>query len=238
MRDLPIIFSAPMVRALLAGNKTQTRRVIEPYKPQPSAKSVPDDLIAGKTAVNGILAYSTSGFRPRYRVGDRLYARENFIATWGDRFGGRGLRVEHGEVKQKNGTVEAITPSNPIFVLYKANSDDVPHVRWRPSIHMPRWASRLTLVVTGVKVERLQDISPEDARDEGVERRSKLVRQMWLFGADQAGRDAIYLHACIWEYEKLWNEINGPDAWSSNPWVAAYTFTVHRCNISEMGKQP
>lgn len=84
-----------------------------------------------------------------------------------------------------------------------------------PSIHMPRWASRITLKVTDVRVERLQQISLQDVRAEGCE-----VREFWLFGSDTEGRRLI--GAAV--YRQLWEQINGPDSWALNPWVWAISF--------------
>ena len=94
--------------------------------------------------------------------------------------------------------------------------------RWRPSIHMPRSASRLTLTVTEVRVQRLQDISEEDARAEGIE--GEFLP--WPQG--------------YWTYRpyfaELWNSLHGPDAWDANPWVVALSFTVQHGNIDQIGK--
>ena len=110
------------------------------------------------------------------------------------------------------------------WVRYRATDElDVPSgTRWRPSIHMPRWASRLTLTVTDVRVQRLQEISEEDARAEGA----YPCEGGWSYGGSPlAGTTARGAFYC------LWNSLHGPDAWSANPWVCALTFTVDRRNI-------
>lgn len=98
---------------------------------------------------------------------------------------------------------------------------------------MPRWASRLTLTVTDVRVEPLQSISPVDALAEGVNPRSPKVRMFWLFGATQEERETIYLRACPWEYEDLWQALHDTpgQCWADNPDVVALTFTVEQRNI-------
>lgn len=96
---------------------------------------------------------------------------------------------------------------------------------WKPGIHMFRWASRLTLIVTGVKVERLQAITPFDAKQEGV------IEQMGGWYSAAEGQSAPDPRSA---YALLWNSINGTGAWDANPWVAAYTFTVHHQNIDQM----
>lgn len=175
MTDRPILFSAPMVRALLDGRKTQTRRIL---KPQPLMGYTPD-----VTASKGI----------RFAKGDRLYVRERVWLP-------EGTDNPHGHV------------------TYHADHGDDRALKWRPGIHMPRWASRLTLTVTDVRIERLQEISEEDAIAEGS-REPSLVP---IIGACWSERDA---------YAKLWEHINGPGGWGANPWVVALTFTVEQRNI-------
>ena len=148
MSDHPIIFSGPMVRSLLDGRKTQTRRVL---KPQPQGEQPKNWTRANDKAV-------------RYAPGDRLYVREaiNKVSTPGD-------------------------------VVYRADfeagGNDGAGLGWRPSIHMPRWASRLTLTVTDVRVQRLQDISEEDARAEGCDVHEE-ARPLGDFAANLLGRRA------------------------------------------------
>lgn len=88
---------------------------------------------------------------------------------------------------------------------------------------MPRWASRLTLVVTDARVQRVQEISAEDCAREGVKISDiALTNKGYIWGNREAFRD-------------LWNSLHGHDAWERNNWVAAYTFTVHRCNVDQIG---
>ena len=93
---------------------------------------------------------------------------------------------------------------------------------WRYPIHMPRWASRLTLTVTDVRVQRVQEISEDDARSEGF---GSLITTVDKLGPSITARDG---------FREIWNSIHGPGAWDANPWVAAISFTVHRCNIDTM----
>lgn len=195
MSDHPIIFSGPMLRALLDGRKTQTRRVL---KPQPVA-----GVVAG--LANGEWAWASEAtghvcgmVRLRYATGDRLWVRE----AW-----------------TQDGCSDGA-------VAYRC-SDDVPGyiqaVRWRPSIRMPRWASRITLTVTDVRVQRLQDITEADAKAEGGQDSG----ESWQEGPPRA--------SARYNFQNIWSTIHGPDAWDANPWVAAYTFTVARRNIDSMG---
>lgn len=179
MKERPILFSAPMVRAILEGRKTQTRRIARltaagRLKAAGSSKNWhPDDPEAVLACPYGV-------------PGDRLWVRE----AW-------RLCEEANAVKPRD--------TNPAFrCWYEA---DVPHQpgfgRLRPGMFMPRWASRILLEITNVRVQRLQEISDADAVAEG------------LVGLDRP------LH---W-FRQLWDSINSKRApWSSNPWVRAITF--------------
>jgi hypothetical protein len=195
-REKPILFSGPMVRAILDGRKTQTRRIV---KPQPIVEANGSWRWEGRHGgfVGSMGTDVDKGFPEsarhwaRYQPGDRLWVRE----TWKP--------------------VHSADPSRG--ARYRADVDRDQTV-WRPSIHMPRWASRITLEVTGVKVERLQDISEADARDEGVSR-----TEAGFWNADPkrlqlAGCDARGGFYC------LWSDINGPGSWRANPWVVAIAF--------------
>jgi hypothetical protein len=190
MTDRPIIFSAPMVRALLDGRKTQTRRVL---KPQPF--QTPDGW--GCVDHNG----SPQKWLPclpglhRYAPGDRLWVRE----VWHPPF--------------------AADDDSGGLAVYRATTQGPEPHRWRSPIHMPRWASRLTLHVTEVRVQRLQEISAEDVQAEGACELAFVPPT----DADTAEARAIF--------RALWNSLHGPDAWDANPWVCAVSFTVERANI-------
>ncbi|MDX0865563.1 hypothetical protein GOE00_02195 [Sinorhizobium medicae] len=217
MTDRPILFSGPMVRALLDGRKTQTRRII---KPQPFASGYYDGEIEinvipandqypkafrfNANAVGGG-AILEEVFEPRINAGDRLWARE----TW------QGLSFGDYQPTKSSFCEVRYAATDPCADL-DAEARGYP---WRPSIFMPRWASRLTLIVTDVRVERLQDISITDALAEG-----------WP-GAVEANK----MPATKW-YRHLWDEINGAGAWDVNPWVAAYTFSVIKQNIDQIEK--
>ena len=174
-----------MVRAILAGSKTQTRRAI---KPKP-------DLVAGS-----VVGFRTPGDEKRGRLakqipcpygapGDRLWVRE----AWQSHTGQMG---------------------ESIVYAYRA-TDDKRLGPWRPSIFMPRDASRITLEVTEVRVERLQDISEADARAEGV-----WTGQPEMLAAGARGMNLNHRSA----YASLWEQINGPASWDANPWVWAISF--------------
>jgi len=208
MKERGILFSAPMVRALLAGAKTQTRRVVK------GATGAYWDH-AGWTPVverGSVVAWGTNDPDPPRVVhnvgcpfphcpygvpGDRLWVRE----TWG-----------HVDDHDSHGphccwfAADGCQRCN-----YGPRCEHGPD-RWRPSIHMPRWSSRLTLEITDVRVERLQAITEEDARAEGIAPAASIFTD----GPPLSCRDV---------FAGLWDTINGKRApWSSNPWVWAITF--------------
>ncbi len=227
MKARPMLMSAPMVRAILAGTKTQTRRVVKP-QPQRVDGGVPfGDAPAWAHAEPGCAVMRC----PYGKPGDRLWVRE----TWGyfdpdcsgyeeeieDRGKGPGLHCAPEMMQEghplrdfwRRRVAYAATWEEPKF----GNGPDKPS-RWRPSIHMPRWASRITLEVTGVRVERLQDISVADAIAEGIERSGECN---WRDYLDHPSNDFANARR---SYRSLWEQINGPDSWESNPWVWVVEF--------------
>jgi len=207
--DRPILFSAPMVRALLDGRKTQTRRML---KPQPHLMS---DKGLSYIGTDG------KGHRPRIFVGDRLYVREHW---------------------RTSGSLDSIAPRDlprNAAVLYNADEErPVWAGKHRQAMHMPRWASRLTLTVTDVRVERLQDISADDAEAEGCPPCPVCNDHGWINSGPDGGWQCTAVgcgDAYVDQYHRLWDHINGPGAWDENPWVVAYTFTVQRGNIDQIG---
>ena len=204
MKERPILFSGPMVRAILDGRKTQTRRVL---KPQPFPVGGPFYRPSPMVAPREWHSVSKGGNivniqKLPYAEGTELWVREAFADTVGMGFDKRYHYAAD---------VKPDSESDQIRKDYG--------VKWKPSIHMPRAASRITLRVTAVKVERLQDISDEDALAEGV---AVAVNPI-------AGQD-IDIDGNYWPggpkrmYSDLWNSINGPGSWDRNDWVAAYSF--------------
>jgi len=226
MKERPILFSAPMILALLAGRKTQTRRIVKPLR---TTNGLPSGdgwkYAAGGGGWGGLSREENGGLSswplPRCPYGvprDRLWVRETWAAA--DRM------------------LTGYEKDDPVAVAYRADKaclvhEDAPpwkadttawnwdKLTWRPSIFMPRWASRITLEITGVKVERVAAISEEDARAEGIVSHEDgwtipgdaTVRFVW-----QTARDA---------FAALWEEINGKRpgcSWADNPWVFALTF--------------
>ncbi|MCW1839477.1 hypothetical protein [Prosthecomicrobium hirschii] len=211
MADRPILFSAPMVRAILAGTKTQTRRVLNP---QPGW--VRDGVMYWRGTATMIGAH-----RLRYSVGDRLWVREGFMPAPEEAPPETPRPTLWNIAYAAGGFCECTAPPDYDPMLYN-------YERWSPSIHMPRWASRLTLTVTDARVERLQDISEADAVDEGV----LSLPPVHASGPSTERGCPPIGGSPVERYARLWDDINGPGAWDRNPWVAAYTFTVARRNIN------
>lgn len=205
MKARPILFSAPMIRALLAGTKTQTRRVVKarPDKDMGPRCVLQPHEIAGE--VNG------GNYRncPYGQPGDLLWVRESI--TIRDKAKG-GLHFHEPQYR-----ADFTDPYGLCFT-----TDDGPRyveqLRWTPSIHMPRAASRLTLCITEVRVERLQDIAVEDAEDEGCKAPHERVIAMGC-----AASPTLFF--------ELWDSINGVGAAAANPWVFALTFEVIKANV-------
>lgn len=202
MTDKPILFSGPMIRALLEGRKTQTRRVL---KPQPVE------------SFSTFSEYADAGIERRFLIphapGWRLWVREAHYLTDDGESEYAVFAADEASVKEHFTDMQATMASHPSIDWSK-------HLRLRPSIHMPRWASRLTLIVTDVRVQRLQEISEADAIAEGM-----TFPHGMEWGCDPV--DA---------FRTLWNSLNADRGfgWDANPWVSATTFTVHKCNIDLM----
>lgn len=191
MKERPILFSAPMVRALLDGRKTQTRRIVKPRRDRDVGCELAPHEIAGEV--------NQGVYRNAYcEPGDRLWVRE----TWYD-----ASSALHS------------------CVLYRADGDDIYGGKWRPSIRMPRWVSRITLEVTGVRVEKLQDISGDDSIAEGIERADDFFGcPCWRAYGEPAGADVVCPDDPVGSYRSLWESINGPGSWDANPWVWVIEF--------------
>lgn len=188
-RERPILFKGPLVRAILEGRKTQTRRIIKDRKRKDGAKLVPE-----------LLQQIGIGHACPYGVpGDELWVRETFCAWSGGKTdGGEEWDLVEGRLPPEN--------FHGLDISYKADGKNSPD-RWRSPIFMPRWASRISLRITDVRVQRLQEISEEDAIAEG---------------AQCAGFPAATTN--VGAFAGGWNKISGPGSWESNPWVWAITF--------------
>jgi hypothetical protein len=205
MKERPILFSAPMVRALLAGTKTQTRRVVKITHRTPglAACLAPPAGMRTRTSLAAELC-------PYGHPGDRLWVRESWSPDPPD-VDGWGYTAWAG---CREGQIAGVPERfrYPRFCNYAADWLHGP-IRWTPSIHMPRWASRITLEITSVRVERLQEISEADAQAEGWTRRPEVSTDPQVH--KEAARD--------W-FMDLWESINGPGSWDANPWVWVIEF--------------
>lgn len=224
MKERPILFSASMVRALLDGSKTQTRRVakteitmgresiLAPYR---GRKYAPAYLLPEHAA-------DAVACCPHGQPGDRLWVREAFAI------------VPRTAYACSNGVQQTLRPDDPYdhdAAIYREGwCRSTGGIRWRPSIHMPRWASRITLEITGVRVERLQDISEADAVAEGTER--TITGDGWRRYCADREQEAAGLTPCATaaaSYRSLWEQINGPGSWAANPWVWVVEFRRLEC---------
>lgn len=216
MTERGMLFSAPMVRALLDGSKTQTRRAL---KRQPWASC---SIEEGSDGESPFVYSALGGAGPGHDVeesrtpcrcpygkpGDRLWVRETFALS----------------VVDPDGGAPEDDPEN-YDVIYRADDQlgggwrdaggNVIAAPWKPSIHMPRWASRILLEITGVRVEKLQDIKEADARAEGV-----TIEDRHTVGYC-AGE---FLPPAIRAYRELWAQINGAGSWDANPFVWVVEF--------------
>lgn len=267
-----------MIRALIDRGKCQTRRTIKPTNslfngrgwtalhkrqqwdwanawvdqgPSPAGNPGPYlhlPWLAGDAAD----AFEGTRHRiyPRVQPGDFLWVRE----TWAD------LTETHGQPWERlNTTTGLYERGRQPFGWYRADGDVPdygngvpPKVRWRPGIHMFRWASRLTLRVTDVRIERVQDITEEDAMAEGVMRSDPTpediaegctpndfvflapgVPQGWGQTKQERQRDQWWPNA-IGAFRLLWNHINGPDAWGRNDWCIAISFETIHANVDKV----
>lgn len=212
MRERGVLMSGPMVRRIIAGLKLQTRRAMRRQPKRLGIYTTGD----GSRQVDWCLVDkygdpTDSEIRCPYgRPGDRLWVKE----TWA--YDGPSLDAARAAVE------DAMGPGS-VGIYYRA---DMVHedsgLRWRPSIFMPRWASRLLLDVTEVRVERLQAISEEDARAEGAAFHDGL-------GIGHSGwrHDEKEIHAdARSSFARLWREINGPESWDENPWVWVVGFKI------------
>jgi hypothetical protein len=199
-RERPILFSAPMVRALLDGTKTQTRRVVKgapedwaPVGPEVFSPTVVDRRGDEQPGADAYGAGNADGdcwiCCPYGQPGARLWVRETWAVSHA---------IDHLKPRE--------VPQGVGMVYYPATENTGGLVK-RPSIFMPRWASRITLEITGVRVERLQDISRGDAMAEGCP-----------FPNMAKGDNPRQ-----W-YAELWQSINGPGSWDANPWVWVVAF--------------
>ncbi|ENY6786691.1 hypothetical protein ACF1CY_004215 [Providencia rettgeri] len=235
MKERGIIFNTEMVRAILDGRKTQTRRVMKP-QPVPIndganhvwyCDKIKADLDVKDALQDGIVGWYglISSVCPFGGVGDRLWVRETFAllgnedgvcVDWNDNILKAGeeqaARIYKASCEQKDGDYGLW--SIPDDADWKPHTDNHKYEgTWRPSIHMPRWASRITLEITNVRVERLQSISEEDAKAEGFDN-----------SQSDAANSIGWFEKPIRAFRRAWENIYGTEGWDSNPWVWVIEF--------------
>lgn len=194
MKERPILFSGLMVRAIIEGRKTVTRRIAKPVK-HPDLGNI---YTPGALVLESEPQHVIERACPYGQPGDRLWVRETF-AVYGD--------------------------EKMAAIHYRA---DRPHdvgrkgMGYKPSIHMPRWACRILLEITAVRIERLQDITEQQAEAEGVERPENITNVDVWDGAERELFNAMNQPRA--RFVRLWGDINGSDSWKANPWVWVVEF--------------
>jgi hypothetical protein len=228
MKERPILFSGPMVNAILNSRKTQTRRMkgLDEINQSPDKYASawlwqPDDIwwdfhITGTDAITRVKC-------PYGKVGDHLWLREtwqHFCPLWNGAWCGHGTK--EGIIRDHTIVYQSTNPTGELTFFNQVDKTDTDkHTtnvkKWRSPIHMPRWASRITLEITDVRVERLQDITGDDVVAEGIDT-SGFVSPVGL------KREGFELKSAI-AYAEAWNRINGKQhPWADNPWVWVIEF--------------
>ncbi|UNE41987.1 hypothetical protein IHE77_13955 [Serratia ureilytica] len=223
MKERPVIFNSEMVRAILDGRKTQTRRVMK-VQPKPSETRPGDfwfsskklesmvhvsDFTPGNSPIADCHLFFQEHCCPFGQAGDRLWVRETWADVNHDGHPAIAYRADVGlrVIGEDDGEEEDPNLEKYWFAQWYADLISGAEGNWRPSIHMPRWASRITLEITGVRVERLNDISDGDAIREGCS------------AADMKSGDCV---ADV--FARLWASIYGAESWRANPWVWVIEF--------------
>lgn len=215
MKERPIIFNADMVRAVLDGRKTQTRRIMTP---QPTDDIQPHQfpnksLLGWLSSLKHKHGSFTAHICPFGQPGDRLWVRETWQCTSFE-------TNEYGHVEGVDymREIPKQKPQSPAWgVSYEANGFNTGDAEergfpWRPSIHMPHWASRITLEITGVRVERLNSMTEQDAIAEGC------------CGGHNSIPGYQYSATPHEHFHHVWQSIYGADSWQANPWVWVVEF--------------
>ncbi|MEN0626664.1 hypothetical protein AAIG33_04385 [Phytobacter ursingii] len=229
MKEHGMIFNAEMVRAIIDGRKTMTRRImkVQPENSEFGLRQIIDSSVAKEVGMYFWCQADACGVKRRSKpfpcpfgaVGDRIWVREAF----------QGPLVSEELLEEYRAYPEKF--ENPEYCEYAADGgprpeycdlDDNLRHGWRPSIHMPRWASRITLEITGVRVERLQNISETDAEAEGIDMEALFDAQDCydcIADHNMTGRPTV-----TGAFKYLWESIYGEESWQANPWVWVIEF--------------
>lgn len=223
MKERPIIFSGHMVRAILDGRKTQTRRVARSLSVYQDRSRWSYVIRTGRHSTISLdTVEEAARFCPYGVPGDRLWVREKWRPSWTD---GMCTRIEYAA----DGALSVDVTEHLCHAKAVRGGDPARGIYWRPSIHMPRWACRLVLEVVSVRVQRVQDISEADAIAEGVRdiRGERIDSECWIKASvlslttTRGHTDAQRHRAAFWD---LWESINGKGSWTANPWVWVIEF--------------
>lgn len=222
MKERPILFSAPMVRAILDGRKTQTRRIVKPQPPhgcseieeQPDTDPYIGCMVSGHSGVwEDVHSMDYRVRCPYGKPGDRLWVKE----TWSAAIGWDATRPI--DICERSPILYAADLSERFKDAWD-ECEPRTYGRRRPSIFMRRWMSRITLEIVSVRVERLQDISEADAIREGIKPVSfGLTDKGYEWDQNEDGTTTAKE-----SYRALWESINGPGSWAANPWVWVIEF--------------
>lgn len=205
MKERGMIFNGEMVRAILDGRKTQTRRIMknQPAGDYPETPALIRNVGTG-FQWHGLYGESSIFNCPLGSIGERIWVRETY----------QGPLFDYEQMESY--LEDSSKFEKPDFCVYRADGEPAPefydaddnlHCGWRPSIHMPRWASRITLEITDVRVERLNNISECDAKAEGGPTECTLIGDKYFPG-----------------FRSLWKSIYGEESWDANPWVWVIEF--------------
>lgn len=224
MKEFPILFNSTMVNAILEGRKTQTRRVVKNKLIVEQAEfecGNRPNVIRSEPS----LQYLVDNNCPYGQVGDRLWVRETWapVNLYGEialayKADSEVIRVEENEsFLDEEGFINYDDPrlEKYSFAVWAADLLDGEEGGWSPSIHMPRWACRLVLEITSVRVERLNNISEEDAKAEGCD-----------YSDHPSTKEIGFCIGAQTNFRVGWNLIYGKDSWKQNPWVWVVEFTI------------
>lgn len=223
-KERPIPMSAPMVQAILEGRKTQTRRII---KPQPYLDAQ-NNLIGKWNYGQDLYGSHILPFKsmlsecPYGKTGDRLWVQETFFEVYNNQFQPTG---KYCYAATHQGYVNVLDEDGGI----KINKDGSEASPWKPSIHMPRKASRILLEITEIKIEQLQEITSSDARKEGIEHITIDEYDFLGLWKDYTGKSDGFPSE-IDSFFSLWEKIKGPGSVSLNPWVWVIKFNILTIN--------
>jgi hypothetical protein len=217
-KETPVLFSGAMVRALLDGRKTLTRRIIRTQESSWEAVWPLDDFKGreffafGGKEEKGLRKIVGTAKCPLGTTGDLLWVRETVRAEnlgdgkWRHVYVADGTGVDRSQFDHLFGDKNMPMRNSKLII---------------PSIHMPRWANRLWLEIKDVRAERLQDITEEDAMAEGIIKLKATGRFVYTRGAQHAG---LVYPTAVEAYRGLWESLYNPESWEANPWVWAVSF--------------